>query len=80
MSTTKFAPQPRLQRRGLKGLLLLSLLLSPLSAHAALKSWSAAVDGSWDDPAKWSPAGVPPPPTACASRRRAPTRLPCRAV
>ena len=61
MSTSEPASWPRLQRRGLKGLLLLSLLLSPLSAHAALKSWSAAVDGSWDDPAKWSPAGVPAP-------------------
>jgi hypothetical protein len=40
-------------------MLLFSLLCIPLSAQAAVKSWSAAVDGAWDDPAKWSPAGVP---------------------
>ncbi|MCC7265239.1 MAG: hypothetical protein IT369_22255 [Candidatus Latescibacteria bacterium] len=59
MFTSANTPWPRLQRRGLQGLLLFALLFSPLSAHAALKSWSAAVDGAWDDPAKWSPAGVP---------------------
>ena len=56
---SNLAARPRLLASSI-GLLLSGLMLQlPDAAQAAVKSWSSAVDGLWQDPARWSPAGVP---------------------
>ena len=62
-------PHHRLRRASAAGLLLVALavaggvLLSRGAPSGAgpvcTRSWASAVDGSWADPARWSPAGVP---------------------
>jgi T5SS/PEP-CTERM-associated repeat protein len=59
MKILDYRPAPRIARRAC-ALVAVWLLATPVPARAFINyTWNAAVSGSTDDPARWSPYGVP---------------------